>query len=69
MVPLGFALPGRMLEAMERAIAQAEPGGAPFVGCAPADFDAVIGPEGLDGPGALAHRADCAPAPELLRVT
>ena len=41
----------------------------PYAECVPGDFEAVIGPEGLDGPGSLAHRADCAPAPELLRVT
>jgi hypothetical protein len=68
-VPRGFALPGRMVEAMERSIAQAESGDPPAVECAPADFDAVVGPEGLDGPGVLAHRADCAPAPELLRIS
>ena len=69
-VPRGIALPGRMVDALDRA-ARAELGDddLPHVECAPSLFDMVVGPEGLEGIGVLNHRADCPPAPELLRVT
>ena len=68
-VPLGLALPARLLDAMERAArTELDEDDLPFVEWTGPDFDAVIGPEGLAEPSILRHRADCAPAPELLRL-
>ena len=68
MVPRGVALPARLLESWVRAVAGAHGGEVPYDEVAGPTFDALIGPDGLDAVGALAHRADCAPAPELLRL-
>ena len=68
-VPRGFALPGRMLDALDRAARESCGDGVPYVEGAPSMFDSVVGPKGLEGIGVLSHRADCPPAPELLRVT
>lgn len=81
-VPRGVALPARMLEALREAAA-ADAGGAALSGAddwwredsgfdveewtGPA-FDLVVGPDGTSDHRALTHRADCAPAPELLRL-
>ena len=71
-VPCGFALPARMVDAQLRAIGAPEgrdsDAPAPYVEVAASAFDALIGPEGLDRIGGLHHRSDCAPAPELLRL-
>ena len=68
-VPLGLALPARLLEAMERAArAELDEDGLPYVEWTGPRFDAVIGPEGATDQSFLNHRADCAPAPELLRL-
>jgi hypothetical protein len=67
-VPLGLALPARMLEAMERAARAELDEDLPYVAWAGPRFDAVIGPEGSADQGVLNYRADCAPAPELLRL-
>jgi hypothetical protein len=79
-VPRGVALPARLLEGMRRAAAE---GAARLPGAddwmrddtrldaeewrGPV-FDAVIGPDGVGDQSTLAYRADCAPAPELLRL-
>ena len=68
-VPRGFALPGRMVDALDRAARSELGDDVPYVECPPSTFDMVVGPEGLEGIGVLNHRADCPPAPELLRVT
>lgn len=82
-VPRGVALPARMLEAL-RTAAATDPAAVPLPGgdddwwrddaefdaevwTGPA-FDVVVGPDGTSSQSALAHRADCAPAPELLRL-
>ncbi len=68
-VPLGLALPGRLLEAMERAArTELDEDDLPYVEWTGPRFDTVIGPEGASDPSILDHRADCAPAPELLRL-
>ncbi len=67
-VPRGFALPARMLEALERAATPAETAPA-YDECSPRSFDMMVGPDGLEGIGVLDRRADCPPAPELLRIT
>lgn len=68
-VPLGLALPVRLLEAMERAArSELDADDLPYVEWTGPPFDAVIGPEGMAESSALGHRADCAPAPELLRL-
>ncbi|MBK5289434.1 MAG: hypothetical protein JJE46_13320, partial [Acidimicrobiia bacterium] len=67
-VPRGYALPERMLEALERATELADDD-VPYAECPPRTFDMVVGPDGLEGIGVLDRRADCPPAPELLRVT
>lgn len=81
-VPRGVALPARMLDALREAAA-ADPSGVALPGAddwwrEDTDFDAeewtgpafdlVVGPDGASDQRALAHRADCAPAPELLRL-
>jgi hypothetical protein len=81
-VPRGVALPARMLEALRQAAAT-DPAAVPMPGAdewwhddsdfaveewsGPA-FDLVVGPDGTTDQRALGHRADCAPAPELLRL-
>jgi hypothetical protein len=68
-VPLGSALPARLLDAMERAArAELDDDELPYVEWTGPVFDAVIGPDGIGEPSVLNHRADCAPAPELLRL-
>ena len=68
-VPLGLALPARLLEAMDRAArTELDDDELPYVEWTGAPFDAVIGPDGVAEPSILGHRADCAPAPELLRL-
>ena len=68
-VPLGLALPGRLLEAMERAArTELDEDDLPYVEWTGPRFDTVIGPDGASDPSILDHRADCAPAPELLRL-
>jgi len=68
-VPLGLALPARLLDAMERAArTELDEDELPYVEWDGPPFDAVIGPEGVGEPSILRHRADCAPAPELLRL-
>jgi hypothetical protein len=68
-VPLGLALPARLLEAMERAArTELDEDELPYVEWDGPPFDAVIGPDGVGEPSILRHRADCAPAPELLRL-
>jgi len=68
-VPLGLALPARLLEAQERAArTELDEDDLPYVEWTGPPFDAVIGPEGSTDASALRHRADCAPAPELLRL-
>ena len=68
-VALGDALPGRLLDAFDRLSRQSLNDDVPWVECDASRFDAVVGPTGLEGLGVLTHRADCAAAPELLRVT
>ncbi len=68
-VARGVALPGRLLDALDRAARGSCGEDLPYAACSPSIFDAVIGPTGLEGIGAVSHRADCAAAPELLRVT
>ncbi len=87
-VPQGFALPSRMLEALERSTVEScrevDPYPSSNAVAAGRDgdgiddltyeelhldqVDQVIGPDGADDPSMLRHRADCAPAPELLRI-
>ncbi|MGZ6997666.1 MAG: hypothetical protein ACXVLZ_05525 [Acidimicrobiia bacterium] len=72
-VPRGIALPGRLLEARDRAVAGAGDGedddaDRPVADWTGPPFDVVVGPDGVGDQSALAHRADCAPAPELLRL-
>ena len=67
-VPLGLALPARLLESMERAARAELDDQLPYVEWNGRRFDAVIGPEGIAEQSVLGHRADCAPAPELLRL-
>jgi hypothetical protein len=67
-VPRGIALPARLLEALERACANEYEDELPYVEWSQPRLDAVIGPDGTGDVGTLAHRADCAPAPELLRL-
>lgn len=66
MVPRGVALPARLLQSWAQRVDAV--GDAGYEEVAPTDFDAAIGPEGLEAGAVLAHRADCAPAPELLRL-
>ena len=66
---MGLALPARLLEAMQRAArAEIDEDELPYVEWTGPRFDAVIGPEGIGEPTVLNHRADSAPAPELLRL-
>ena len=67
-VPLGLALPARLLEAMDTAARNELDDDVPYDDWSGPGFDAVIGPEGMGDQSALHHRADCAPAPELLRL-
>jgi hypothetical protein len=68
-VPLGLALPGRLLEAMDRAaLTEFAEDDLSYVEWDGPAFDAVVGPDGVAEPSILGHRADCAPAPELLRL-
>ena len=68
-VPLALALPARLLEAMDRAAwTELDEDELPYVEWTGPSFDAVIGPEGIGEQSILKHRADCAPAPELLRL-
>lgn len=67
-VPLGVALPERMLDALEQANRAADDR-VDYCVAPPDGFDMVVGPEGLEGVGVLDRRADCPPAPELLRVS
>ena len=68
-VARGSALPGRLLDAFDRACRDGLGEKVPYVECDASPFDAVVGPTGLEGLGILNHRADCPAAPELLRVT
>lgn len=88
-VPKGFALPARMLEALERSTVESRREAGPYPSSdaiatgrgddgvdelpyeeiALDQIDLAIGPNGADAPRSLRHRADCAPAPELLRIT
>jgi len=68
-VPLGLALPARLLEAMDRAARnEIDEDELPYVEWTGPRFDTVIGPDGIGEPSVLNHRADCAAAPELLRL-
>jgi hypothetical protein len=68
-VALGYALPARLLDAVERAAsAEVDDDELPYVEWDGPEFDGVVGPEGFGAASVLGHRADCAPAPELLRL-
>jgi hypothetical protein len=67
-VPRGSALPARLLDALEHASAAEFGEDLPYEVWQAPEIDTVIGPDGPDTLGALAHRADCGVAPELLRL-